>query len=451
MGKYFGTDGFRGEANCVLNVHHALEIGRYLGSREGLRAARVAIGKDTRRSSYMLEYALAAGLVSSGADAYLLHVTTTPSVSYTVRTEGFDLGIMISASHNPYYDNGIKLIGRDGEKLSEEMTEKIENYLDGAGPSLSPATGGRIGRTVDHFAARNRYVGYLLSISKHSYKGIKIGLDCANGSTWMIARNVFESLGGEVHVIGTEPNGFNINLDCGSTNINALRRLVTERGLDIGFAFDGDGDRCIAVCENGDVLDGDSIMYICARRMRDGGELYHNTVVSTVMSNMGLRAALAECGIDSISCDVGDRFVYETMKKGSFSLGGEESGHIIFSKYATTGDGLVTAVKLMEAYIESTRPASRLADGFARYPHLALSIPVRDRDAVAKSAELVAARERAEAVVGGKGRVMVRRSGTESVIRVMAECSSHDACREAAELVASEIRRIDAELHGARE
>lgn len=446
MGKYFGTDGFRGEVNRTLTVYHAFEIGRYLGASRSGEVLRVAIGKDTRRSSYMIEYALAAGLTSSGADAYLLHVTTTSSVSYAVRTEGFDLGIMISASHNPYYDNGIKLIGPNGEKLSESVTDKIEKYLDGTVGEIPLATGKAIGRTVDFFVARNRYVGYLISLAKHSYRRIKIGLDCANGSTWMLARSVFEILGAEVHVIGAEPDGFNINESCGSTHIDSLRHLVIEQKLDIGFAFDGDGDRCIAVCENGDVLDGDRILYICARQMRDEGELSHNTVVATVMSNIGLSVSLEQSGIECVCCDVGDRYVYRTMKEGSFSLGGEESGHIIFSKYATTGDGLITALKLMDIYIESGKIASRLSDGFVSYPQITVNVSVNDKHALISNSDVLSAIHRERELLSKNGRVLVRQSGTENVIRIMTEADDEKLCKSAAERIAEVIRRKNDEI-----
>lgn len=446
MGKYFGTDGFRGEANRTLSVYHAFEIGRYLGSLKRDGRCRVAIGKDTRRSSYMFEYALAAGLTASGADAYLLHVTTTPSVSFAVRTEAFDFGVMISASHNPYYDNGIKLIGGDGEKLSERVICDVEAYLDGKLEPIAAATGEKIGRSVDYFAARNRYAGHIISLSKHSYRGIRVGLDCANGSAWMMAKNIFDTLGAETHVIGNTPNGFNINSACGSTDIRALRELVLERRLDIGFAFDGDADRCLAVCENGEVLTGDHILYICALKMKSEGKLSGDAVVSTVMSNMALTRALEREGIKNVVTDVGDKYVYEAMKKGSFSLGGEESGHIIFSKYATTGDGLITAVKLMEAYIESGNLSSRLADGFVRLPQVTLNIPVKDKDALISDADVRAAEEHEREQLADNGRILVRRSGTENVIRVMVEADGEALCKSVAERIAKVINKKNDEL-----
>ena len=380
MGKYFGTDGFRGEANADLTVDHAFKVGRYLGWYYGKEhRCRVAIGKDTRRSGYMFEYALAAGFTANGADVYLLHVTTTPSVAYVVRTDSFDLGIMISASHNPYHDNGIKLINSRGEKMSESITCDVEAYIDGLLSEVPLAKRADIGRTIDYSAGRNRYVGYLISLAKNSYSGFRVGLDCANGSTWMLAKNIFETLGAETFVIGNVPDGTNINDGCGSTHIEALRCLVKEKGLDIGFAFDGDADRCLAVCENGSVLTGDHIIYICGKQMLSEGKLAKNTVVTTVMSNMGLMKALGQCNVGCIRTDVGDKYVYEAMKNGGYSLGGEESGHIIFSKYASTGDGLITAIKLMEILIESKVPASKLAEGFSPMPQLTVNVPVMDK------------------------------------------------------------------------
>ena len=442
MGKYFGTDGFRGEANKDLTAEQAFKVGRYLGWHYGKeRKCRVVIGKDTRRSSYMLEYALATGLTSSGADAYLLHVTTTPSVSYIVRTDDFDCGIMISASHNPYYDNGIKLINSRGEKMSESITADIEAYLDGRIGELPLATRENIGRTVDYAAGRNRYTGYIISLAKNSYRGVKVGLDSSNGSTWMLAKNIFDTLGAETYVIGNAPNGLNINENCGSTHIEALRELVVEKKLDIGFAFDGDADRCLAVCENGDVLTGDHILWICARYMKAEGKLTKNTVVSTVMSNMGLYSALKSEGIESVVTDVGDRFVYEAMKKGGYSLGGEESGHIIFTKFASTGDGLITAIKLMEAYMESSLAASKLADGFVRYPQITVNIPVENKEAAVNDDEVLSEKAAAEKLLGEDGRVLLRKSGTEPVVRVMVEAKGETLCERAAGQIAEVIRR----------
>jgi phosphoglucosamine mutase len=354
MSKYFGTDGFRGEANKDLTADHAFRIGRFLGWYFGRdHQAKVVIGKDTRRSSYMYECALASGLTASGADVYLLHVTTTPSVSYIARIDDFDCGIMISASHNPYYDNGIKLLNAQGEKMEQEVLLEIEKYLDGEYPDPPYATGEAIGRTEDYSAGRNRYIGYLISLSKYSYKGIKVGLDCANGSTWMIAKNVFDALGADTYVIGNAPSGININVDCGSTHLGALKAFVKEKGLDVGFAFDGDADRCLAVDETGRCISGDEIMYLCARHMKEHGRLDTNTVVTTVMSNFGLYKALDAVGIRYEKTAVGDKYVWENMRENGHIIGGEQSGHIIFSKYANTGDGLLTAIKIMQVMIES--------------------------------------------------------------------------------------------------
>ena len=422
MGKYFGTDGFRGEANVDLTVEHAFKIGRFLGWYYGKEhKCKAVIGKDTRRSSYMFEYALSAGLTASGADAYLLHVTTTPSVSYIARTEDFDVGIMISASHNPYYDNGIKLINSRGEKMGDGVISDIEDYLDGKISKLPFCTGEKIGRTIDYTQGRNRYAGYLISLATKSYKGIKVGLDSSNGSTWMLAKSIFDTLGATTFVTGNEPDGLNINKDCGSTHIDNLRKLVLYNKLDIGFAFDGDADRCLAVDEKGNVITGDHILYIYGKYMKKREKLLKNTIVTTIMSNFGLYKALDEAGINYVKTDVGDKYVYEAIKKDGYSLGGEESGHIIFSKYASTGDGLITAIKIMEAYIESKLPSSKLSDGFFMYPQITKNVKVKDKDAVLSDSEILKRVEEIKNKLGNDGRMLLRKSGTEPVVRVMAE------------------------------
>lgn len=430
MGKYFGTDGFRGEANIALTSEHAYQIGRfigwYFGARQG-RRARVVIGKDTRRSSYMFEYSIVAGLTASGADAYMLHVTTTPSVAYVARVDNFDCGVMISASHNPYYDNGIKLINGRGEKMDEETTDAIEAYLDGNYASLGltgvvpAATRESLGEIVDYVSGRNRYIGYLISLAAHSYKSMRVGLDCANGSAWNIARTVFEALGAKTYVINAEPDGLNINRNAGSTHIDALRRLVVENHLDVGFAYDGDADRCLAVDENGNVVDGDKIMYIFAKYLRKEGRLNRNTVVTTVMSNFGLYKALEEEGIDYEKTAVGDRFVYECMAQNGYSVGGEQSGHIILSKYATTGDGILTSIELMEAILDSKQSLSRLCAGVKTYPQVLRNVRVSDKSAFRANETVQAVIREVGERLGDTGRVLVRESGTEPVIRVMAE------------------------------
>ncbi|MBQ9940742.1 MAG: phosphoglucosamine mutase [Clostridia bacterium] len=442
MGKYFGTDGFRGEANKVLNVEHAYKVGRYLGWYYGKEhKCRVVIGKDTRRSGYMFEYALVAGLTASGAEAYLLHVTTTPSVAYVVRSENFDCGIMISASHNPYYDNGIKLINSRGEKMSEAIIEEVEKYLDGEFGEIPFATGENIGFTIDYAIGRNQYIGYIISLARHSYKNMKIGLDCSNGSTWMIAKSVFDALGAKTYVINNSPNGLNINMGCGSTHIEGLCELVKREKLDIGFAFDGDADRCLAVDENGQVLTGDHIIYLCAKYMKPANMLNKNTVVVTVMSNLGLFKALSELGIDYIQTDVGDKYVYEAMQNGNYSLGGEESGHIIFSKYATTGDGLITAIKVMEVLMESSLPASKLCEGFTRYPQITVNTRVTDKDAVINNPEVLAAVKKAEQTLENNGRILLRKSGTEPVVRVMIEAESQELCKNLSQSITDVIKQ----------
>ena len=431
MGKYFGTDGFRGEANVNLTVEHAFKVGRYVGYYYGRgHKARVVIGKDTRLSSYMFEYALAAGLTASGADVYLLHVTTTPSVAYVIRSEDFDCGIMISASHNPYYDNGIKLINGNGEKMADNVTEQIEKYIDGLLPEVPYATRDHIGRTIDYAAGRNRYIGYLISLATHSYKGIKIGLDCANGSTWMIAKSVFDALGAETYVINNQPDGTNINKNAGSTHIEFLQAFVKEKGLDVGFAFDGDADRCLAVDENGQLIDGDLILYIYGMYMKKRDKLTTNTIVSTVMSNFGFAKALEAAGIDWLQTQVGDRFVYEAMRQGGHMLGGEQSGHIIFSKYATTGDGLLTAIKLMQAMLDQKLPLSKLAEPVQLYPQVLKNVHVADKDEAMRHPAVQEALKAAEAALDGNGRVLLRKSGTEPVIRVMVEAQDTALCNQ---------------------
>lgn len=423
MGKYFGTDGFRGKVNLTLTADHAYAIGKFVGWYFGQRKkerCRVVIGKDTRRSSYMYEYALAAGLTAVGADAYLLHVTTTPSVSFVARTDNFDCGIMITASHNAYGDNGIKLINDRGEKMGDEALCALERYLDGEG-EIVLADCDHVGRTVDYAEGRNRYIGYLISMSKCSYKGIKVGLDCANGSAWMIGRSVFDALGAKTYLIHAEPNGYNVNKDAGSTAIEGLQRFVTDNRLNVGFAFDGDADRCLCVDERGEVLDGDDILFLCASYMKRRGELFGDTVVTTVMSNLGLSRSLRERGISCEETDVGDKYVYERMCRTGAVLGGEQSGHIIFSKHETTGDGIVTAIKLMEVMIEEKRPMSQLKSALKRVPQFLKNVPVADKAAAMQNEELLCALEYERKQLGDRGRILIRPSGTEPLIRIMAE------------------------------
>lgn len=430
MGKYFGTDGFRGEANKDLTVDHAFKIGRYLGWFYGREhKAKVVIGKDTRRSSYMFESALCAGLTASGADAYLLHVTSTPSVSYIARADDFDCGIMISASHNPYYDNGIKLINADGEKMEEAVLDGIEAYLDG-GEELPYAQQDRIGRTVDYAAGRNRYIGYLISLATRSYKGRRVGLDCANGSTWMMAKSVFDALGADTYVISNRPDGLNINVDCGSTHIEQLQKYVLENQLDVGFAFDGDADRCLAVDEKGNIINGDHILYVCAKYMQDRGTFGNSKVVTTIMSNMGLYKALDALGIGYEKTAVGDKYVAENMRSNGHLIGGEQSGHIIFGQLASTGDGLLTAIKVMEAICETKLPLSELAAGMTMYPQVLKNVVVTDKDETLACPEVKEAVAKAERELGENGRVLLRKSGTEPLLRVMAEAATHELCEE---------------------
>ena len=431
MGKYFGTDGFRGEANVVLTVEHAFKVGRYLGWYYGQEhKARIVIGKDTRRSSYMFEYALAAGLTASGADAYLLHVTTTPSVSYVVRTEDFDCGIMISASHNPYYDNGIKVINSKGQKLEAEVEAKVEAYIDGESGEIPLAKKEAIGRTVDYAAGRNRYIGHLISLATRSFKEVKVGLDCSNGSSSSIAKSVFDALGAKTYVINNEPDGTNINTNCGSTHINVLQEYVKENGLDVGFAYDGDADRCIAVDENGNVVDGDLILYVCGKYMKEHGQLKDDTIVTTIMSNLGLYKACDKIGMKYEKTQVGDKYVYENMVKNGFMLGGEQSGHIIFSKHATTGDGILTSLMLMEVIMETKQSLGQLTEEVKIYPQLLKNVRVADKKTEREDPEVVKAVDAVAEALGDDGRILVRESGTEPVIRVMVEAATDELCEK---------------------
>ena len=441
MGKYFGTDGFRGEANVVLTVKHAFKVGRYLGWYFGQEhKARIVIGKDTRRSSYMFEYALAAGLTASGADAYLLHVTTTPSVSYVVRTEDFDCGIMISASHNPYYDNGIKVINRMGHKMEAEVEEKIESYIDGKTEELPLASKEAIGRTIDYAAGRNRYIGHLISLATRSFKDMRIGLDCANGSAFSIAKSVFDALGAKTYVISNEPDGLNINTNCGSTHIEVLQDFVREKKLDVGFAYDGDADRCIAVDENGDVVNGDLVLYMCGKYMMEQGRLEGNTIVTTVMSNLGLYKACDKIGMKYEQTAVGDKYVYENMMNNGFVLGGEQSGHIIFSKHARTGDGILTSLMIMEVIMEKKQTLAKLCSDVKIYPQLLKNVRVTDKKTARENPAVQKAVDDVAAALGSDGRILVRESGTEPVIRVMVEAATDEICRQYVEQVSQVIR-----------
>lgn len=449
MGKYFGTDGFRGEAGITLTSEHAYKIGRFLGwyyAQGGTHKVRAVIGKDTRRSSYMFEYAIVAGLTSSGADAYLLHVTTTPSVSYAVAGDDFDCGIMISASHNPYTDNGIKLVNRKGEKMDDATIEKIELYLDGhldqlgiSTPEIPFATGAALGEIVDYAAGRNRYIGYLISLSRYSFRNFRVGLDCANGSAWMIAKNVFDALGARTYTINANPDGLNINREAGSTHIETLVKYVKENQLDVGFAFDGDADRCIAVDEKGQVVNGDHILYVLAMQLKKSGDLVNNTVVTTIMSNLGLYRALRDAGIRYEQTTVGDRYVYENMQQTCNCIGGEQSGHIILSKYATTGDGILTAIKLMEAMIREKMPLSKLTEPVQMLPQVTKNVRVCDKAAVMAHQNVQACLKQVGARLGDSGRVLLRESGTEPLIRVMVEAPTLQQCEELADELVTQI------------
>ena len=456
VNKYFGTDGFRGEANVTLTSMQAYRVGRFLGwyyssklsgcTKSGYRP-RIAIGKDTRRSSYMLEYSIVAGITASGADAYMLHVITTPGVSYVTRKDGFDCGIMITASHNPYYDNGIKVINAYGEKLDDETTALIEAYIDGdlqtlgvTGDDLPWAQKSRIGCIHDYSMGRNRYIGYLISLASNSYKKLRIGLDCANGASWNIAGAVFSALGAQIHVIGDEPDGLNVNEGCGSTHIDKLKKLVKEKHLDLGFAFDGDADRCIAVDENGNEIDGDAMIYILGKRMKMRGTLNEDTVVTTIMSNSGFVASLEEIGIRCVQTKVGDRFVYECMQDNNYAIGGEQSGHIILKKYATTGDGILTAIMLAEEVCDSKTSLAKLAEPIQFYPQYLQNLRVKDKAAVLADENVIKAKDEVEKLINRKGRALLRQSGTEPVIRVMVESETQEKCVEYVEMIVKAIK-----------
>ena len=453
MGKYFGTDGFRGEANVNLTADHAYQVGRFLGwyytelkARSGGGEARIVIGKDTRRSSYMFEYALAAGITASGADAYLLHVTTTPSVAYVTRMDEFDCGVMISASHNPFYDNGIKLLNRNGEKMEETTIELVEAYLDGELelfgvklPQIPFAKKEKIGRTVDYVAGRNRYIGYLISLGMYSFRNVKVGLDCANGASWNIAKSVFEALGAKTYVINAQPDGVNINENAGSTHIESLQKFVVENGLDVGFAYDGDADRCLCVDEKGEIVTGDHILYMLGMYMKERGQLDNNTVVTTVMSNFGLYKAFDKEGIDYAKTKVGDKYVYEYMSANGCRLGGEQSGHIIISKYATTGDGILTSLKVMEVMMAKKKALSELHKELTIYPQVLKNVRVQDKPAAQNDPEVQKAVQAVADRLGDTGRILVRESGTEPVIRVMVEATSQQLCQECVDSVVDVI------------
>jgi len=442
MGKYFGTDGFRGEANITLTVEHAYKVGRFLGHYYGKNhKANIVIGKDTRRSSYMFEYALVSGLTASGADVYLLHVTPTPSVSYVVRSEGFDCGIMISASHNPFYDNGIKIINGSGQKLEAEVEELIEAYIDSKEDTIPMATGENIGRTTDYSIGRHRYIGYLISLATRSFKDMRVGLDLANGSATTIAKGVFDALGAKTYVINNQPNGVNINTNCGSTHMEGLRKLVIDNQLDVGFAYDGDADRCLAVDNEGNIVDGDLILYLCGLYMKDKGELNNNTVVTTIMSNIGLYKAFDKKGILYEKTSVGDKYVCENMVKNNHSLGGEQSGHIIFSKHATTGDGVLTSLKIMEVILERKLKLSEIIKEVKVFPQIMKNVKVKDKTLAKEDHEVQATVERISNELGEDGRILVRESGTEPVVRVMVEAGTDEICNKYVSEVVEILRK----------
>ena len=444
MGKYFGTDGYRGEANVDLTADTAFKVGKFLAyyfSNKGTKECRIVIGKDTRRSSYMFEYALSAGITAAGADAYLMHVTTTPSVSYIVRSEDFSCGVMISASHNPFYDNGLKVINENGEKVSDDFIEEIEAYLDGETEEVPLATGDKIGRTVDFAAGRNRYIGYLISLATRSFKGKKIALDCANGSASSCAKAVFDALGADTHVLSNNPNGYNINDNCGSTHMEALQEYVRNSDCEIGFAYDGDADRCLCVDSDGELVDGDQILYLCGKNMRDKGQLKDNKIVTTIMSNFGLYKVLDAVGLSYEKTKVGDRYVYENMAENGYSLGGEQSGHIIFMRHATTGDGILTSIKLMEVLLEEKKSLKEALADYQRFPQVLKNVRVKDKLLVEQNETVQEAVKKVEESLGEDGRILLRASGTEPLIRVMVEASREELCEKYVEEVIAVMKK----------
>ncbi len=444
MGKYFGTDGYRGEANVDLTADDAFRVGKFLAyyfSEGGKKECRIVIGKDTRRSSYMFEYALSAGITAAGADAYLMHVTTTPSVSFIARAEDFSCGVMISASHNPFYDNGLKVINGNGEKVSDDFIEEIEAYLDGKTEEIPLAKGEKIGRTVDFFAGRNRYIGYLISLATHSFKGRKVALDCANGSASSVAKAVFDALGADTHVLSNTPNGYNINENCGSTHIEVLQNYVRNSDCEIGFAYDGDADRCLAVDSEGNLVDGDMILYLCGKNLKEKGQLQGNTIVTTVMSNFGLYKILEAEGISYEKTKVGDRYVYENMAENNYDLGGEQSGHIIFMRHATTGDGILTSIKLMEVLLEEKKSLKDCLSDYRKFPQVLENVRVTDKALAENNPAVQGAVKKVEEKLLGTGRILLRASGTEPLIRVMVEAEKEELCREYAEEVIAVMKK----------
>ena len=444
MGKYFGTDGYRGEANVDLTADDAFRVGKFLAyyfSEGGKKECRIVIGKDTRRSSYMFEYALSAGITAAGADAYLMHVTTTPSVSFIARTEDFSCGVMISASHNPFYDNGLKVINGNGEKVSDDFIEEIEAYLDGKTGEIPLAKRDKIGRTVDYSAGRNRYIGYLISLAMHSFKGRKVALDCANGSASSVAKAVFDALGADTHVLSNTPNGYNINDHCGSTHIEALQAYVRSSDCEIGFAYDGDADRCLAVDSEGNLVDGDMILYLCGKNLKKKGQLQGNTIVTTVMSNFGLYKVLDAEGISYEKTQVGDRYVYENMAEHAYDLGGEQSGHIIFMRHATTGDGILTSIKLMEVLLEEKKSLKECLSDYKKFPQVLENVRVTDKALAESNPAVQEAVKKVEEKLGDTGRILLRASGTEPLIRVMVEAEKEESCKSLVEEVIAVMKK----------
>ena len=448
MPKYFGTDGFRGEANVGLTFNPAYRIGRFLGwyysKDRDAHEAKILVGKDTRLSCYMLEYALLSGIAASGADAYNMHVTTTPSVAYITKTQFFDCGIMISASHNPYFDNGIKLFSSLGDKMNDDFLLMVEEYIDrpDTEEDIPLATKDRIGKVIDYLDARIMYSGFLTTAVHTPLGGLKVVLDTANGASYALAPAVFKRLGANVTVINNSPDGTNINKNAGSTHIKGLVNKVLETGADVGFAYDGDGDRCIAVDKSGAIINGDRVMYIWATWLKSQGKLVTNTVVTTVMSNMGLYKALEEEGILYTQTKVGDRYVHEYMMEHGNIIGGEQSGHIIVNDYLNSGDGILTSLLLSEVMVKTDKTLSVLSEKMSDYPQVLVNVIVSDKNATMEDERVKDAVKEAEKKLDGKGRVLVRASGTEPVVRVMSEAKEQKDAEEAVSEVVEKLREL---------
>lgn len=442
MGKYFGTDGVRGVANSELTPELAFKLGRFGGFvlTKDKDRPKVLIGRDTRVSGHMLEGALVAGLLSIGAEVMRLGVISTPGVSYLTKALGAEAGVMISASHNPVADNGIKFFGPDGFKLSDEQEYEIEELIDMTVDQLPRPVGADLGQVMDYFEGGQKYLQYLKNTVDEDFSGIHIALDCAHGATSSLATHLFADLDADISIMGASPNGININAGVGSTHPEALAAMVKEKGADVGLSFDGDGDRLIAIDEKGNIVDGDQIMFICGKYMKEHGRLKHSTIVSTVMSNLGFYKGLEALGIQSVPTAVGDRYVVEEMKKNGFNLGGEQSGHIIFLDYNTTGDGLLTGLQLVNIMKATKKTLSELAADMKKFPQKLVNVRVTDKHHVTDNEKVKTIIEQVEAEMNGNGRILVRPSGTEPLVRVMAEAPTEELCQDYVNRIVSVVK-----------